>query len=284
MRLAVAAPGTTTRLSWLILLLGIAAGLAVVGLLQLRREQELSRLRTDFTSSVSHELRTPLAQILLSGETLALERARSDEERAEAASVIVKEARRLIRIVENVLSFARLERGGHAVDPRPARVAPLLRAILTPWVPMAEGRVRIATQFDESAWAMVDAGALTQVVHNLLDNAVKYGPAGQTLRVGLTREPGLVRIAFEDQGPGVAEADRVRIWQPFVRAAPSGGGTGLGLAVVRDLIVAHGGTVAVESVSTGGARFSVTLRACDPLPPEEGRDTPGGAEAMARAR
>ena len=101
----------SARLPLLLALLVLCGGLAAIGLRQLRREHELARLRSDFTSSVSHELRTPLAQILLYGETLALERARNDEERRAAADTIVHEARRLMRLVDNVLHFAKLERG-----------------------------------------------------------------------------------------------------------------------------------------------------------------------------
>jgi signal transduction histidine kinase len=264
-RLAILAPGNALRLPWLIGLLAVAAGFVAVGLLQLRREQELTRLRNDFTSSVSHELRTPLAQILLSGETLALGRARSEQQEQQVAGVIVAEARRLIRMVENVLRFAQLERGVHQVDPRPARLAPLLRAVLTPWLAMMDGRVRIVTNLDEQASGVVDADAMTQVLHNLLDNAVKYGPDGQTITVSLERAGMRIRLAVEDEGPGVPPELRTRIWESFVRGHTAehrvAGGTGLGLAVVRELIQAQGGTVAVEDGHNGGARFVVEVPA-----------------------
>lgn len=263
-RLAILAPGRALRLPWLIGLLAVAAGLVAVGLMQLRREQELTRLRSDFTSSVSHELRTPLAQILLSGETLALGRARGEQEEQQTAAVIVAEARRLIRMVENVLRFAQLERGVHQVDPRPARLAPLMRAVLTPWLAMMEGRIRIVTTLDEQASGVIDADAMTQVLHNLLDNAVKYGPEGQTITVSLERAGARIRIAVEDEGPGVPPELRARIWDSFVRGHTVeqrvAGGTGLGLAVVRELIVAQGGTVTVEDAARG-ARFVVDVPA-----------------------
>lgn len=261
-RLALLSPGSALRLPWLIGLLLVAAGLVTVGLLQLRREQELSRLRTDFTSSISHELRTPLAQILLSGETLALGRVRDEQEEQQTAGVIVREARRLIRMVENVLRFAQLERGVHQVDPRPARLAPLIRAVLTPWLAMMDGKVRIVTTLDEQASAVIDADAITQVLHNLLDNAVKYGPDGQTITVTLDRVDDRVRIAVEDEGPGVAPELRTRIWDSFVRGESvehrAAGGTGLGLAVVRELVLAQQGSVMVGDAPRG-ARFVVEL-------------------------
>lgn len=261
-RLAILAPGSALRLPWLIGLLVVAAGFVAVGLLQLRREQELTRLRTDFTSSVSHELRTPLAQILLSGETLALGRARSEQQEQQIAGVIVAEARRLIRMVENVLRFAQLERGVHQVDPRPARLAPLLRGVLTPWLAMMDGKVRIVAELDEQASGVIDADAITQVFHNLLDNAVKYGPDGQTITVSVEQTNGRVRIGVEDEGPGVPVDLRARIWDSFVRGNTgehrAAGGTGLGLAVVRELVQAQSGRVWVED-GAKGARFVVEL-------------------------
>jgi len=114
--------------------------------------------------------------------------------------------------------------------------------------------------------APVDSGALTQIVLNLLDNAVKYGPAGQTVTVSLARRDGMARIAVADQGPGVPEGERAHIWEPFVRVARRGNetdGSGLGLAVVRDLVQGHGGIVDLES-SPSGACFTVSLPACQP--------------------
>jgi signal transduction histidine kinase len=285
--LQVGRPDAAARLPWLVALLAVSAGLALVALRQVRREQELARLRSDFTSSVSHELRTPLAQILLSAETLALGRARSESERAGAARVIVDEARRLIRMVENVLSFARLERGVHQLDCRAARVAPQVRDVLTRWLAAAGEAPRIVPDLDESAWARLDAGALAQVLQNLLDNAVKYGPRGQAVTVRLWRGGDVVSLSVEDEGPGVPDAARERIWEPFVRANGREGraaGTGLGLAVVRDLVRAMGGDATVERASAGGARFTVTLPACEPEPPGRSGVPPSPGEAMAQGR
>jgi len=114
--------------------------------------------------------------------------------------------------------------------------------------------------------APVDSGALTQIVLNLLDNAVKYGPAGQTVTVSLARRDGMARIAVADQGAGVPEEERAHIWEPFVRVARRGNvidGSGLGLAVVKDLVQGHGGDVDLES-SPSGACFIVSLPACQP--------------------
>jgi signal transduction histidine kinase len=274
-----------SRLPLLLGLLALTTGLAAIALIQLRREHELARLRADFTSSVSHELRTPLAQILLYAETLSLERVRTPTERRDAAETIVQETRRLMHLVDNVLHFARAEqgRGSNRLDPQPTRLAPALRAILTTFAPLADAHsVRLRTDFDEALVAVADAGALRQIVLNLLDNAVKYGPPGQVVTVGAARADGRVRLWVSDEGPGIPVSDRERIWHPFVRltrdrggllGGPARGGSGIGLAVVRELVELQDGRAWVEPAPmtasgppatagrgpTAGARFVVEL-------------------------
>jgi signal transduction histidine kinase len=230
--------------------------------LQLRREHELARLRSDFTSSVSHELRTPLAQILLFGETLSLGRARSDEERRQAAGTIVQEARRLMHMVENVLHLSRLERGVPPVSPAPVVLAPELTRIAEDFrrLPAAAG-MELRTRLEPEVEANVDTGALRQIVLNLLENAGKYAP-GSPVTLGLERSGNEARVWVEDQGAGLADDDLERIWLPFTRGAAgphaSSGGSGIGLAVVRALAEAQGGT-AMAANHEGGCRFTVTL-------------------------
>jgi signal transduction histidine kinase len=270
-RLVVTEPGA--RLPLLLGLFALTAALTAVATLQFRREQELLRLRQDFTSSVSHELRTPLTQILLFGETLELGRAGGEDARREAVSVIVQEARRLAHLVENVLHLSRAERRMVRVSPLPALLAPLLREIVERFAPLAGAdAVRIRTELDETLLGLVDADALHQVVINLLDNAIKYGGDGPvTLRTAL-REAA-ARIEVEDAGPGVPATAQARIWEPFVRLRPDIGvpGSGIGLAVVRELVAAHGGTCRVETASSGGARFVLELPGAGRLDPAAGR-------------
>jgi signal transduction histidine kinase len=258
-RLVVTEPAA--RLPLLLGLFALTAALTAVAALQFRREQELVRLRQDFTSSVSHELRTPLTQILLFGETLELGRADGEDARREAVSVIVQEARRLAHLVENVLHLSRAERRMVRVQPAAALLAPLLLEIVERFAPLAGAEaVRIRTELDETLVALVDADALHQVVINLLDNAIKYGGQGPvTLRAVL--RGGAARIEVEDAGPGVPGAERGRVWEPFVRLRPDGHipGSGIGLAVVRELVTAHGGSCTVETAPEGGARFVLEL-------------------------
>jgi signal transduction histidine kinase len=219
------------------------------------------RLRQDFTSSVSHELRTPLTQILLFGETLELGRADGEDARREAVAVIVQEARRLAHLVENVLHLSRAERRMVRVNPSPVLLAPLLREIVERFAPLAGAdAVRMRTELDEQLLAPADAEALHQVVINLLDNAIKYGGRGPvTLRA--TLRDGRARIEVDDTGPGIVASDRLRVWEPFVRLRPDAAvpGSGIGLAVVRELVAAHGGACRVEAAPAGGARLVIEL-------------------------
>ena len=255
-------PGS--RLPILLGLLALTGALAAVALMQLRREHELARLRADFTSSVSHELRTPLAQILLFGETLELGRVRSDADRRLAVETIVHEARRLMHMVDNVLHFARTAEGRMQLAPTPTELGSLTDSIVATFAPLANERgVKVVTEIREPVHALVDCGALRQIVLNLLDNAIKFGPRGQTVRLIVERVAERARIAVEDDGPGIPLSDRERIWSPYVRLrrehSVANEGSGIGLAVVRELADLHGGEAFVETTERGGSRFVVEV-------------------------
>jgi signal transduction histidine kinase len=258
-----------SRLPILIALLAVTAGLTLIAGLQLHRERVLSRMRSDFVSRVSHELRTPLTQIRMFAETLLLDRVRSEDERAHYLAIIDREARRLSHLVENVLRFSRTERGEVRLAPRPHDLGPLLRGLLDEFRPLAAGRgVRLAARVEDGAIASVDDDALRQVLLNLLDNAVKYGPDGQEIRVGVTPGPAAIRVWVEDEGPGIPSRDRERIWQRFFRLKAHResaiAGTGIGLTVVRELVALHGGRSWVESGERRGARFVVEFPTIQP--------------------
>ena len=272
-----------SRLLVLFGLLVLMAGLVTIAVMQLRREQELARLRADFTTGVSHELRTPLAQILLYGETLMLERTRSERERRAATEVIVREARRLMHLVENALHFARADREILRLAPEPVALGPLTREILVAFAPLAwAANVTIRDLIEDESAVVIDAAAWRQIVLNLLDNAVKYGPAGQTITVRLVRDTDHVCLSVDDEGPGVPVDDRERIWAPFVRLTSTRNGpmgTGIGLAVVRDLVSRHGGRAWATSAQHGG-RFVVELPAAAPKESDQGDGRPPSRAAL----
>jgi len=279
-------PGS--RLPILLGLLALTVALAAVALMQLRREHELARLRADFTSSVSHELRTPLAQILLFGETLELGRVRSDADRRLAVETIVHEARRLMRMVDNVLHFARTTEGRLQLERMPTALGPLVESIATTFEPLAAERgSHVVTDVRESVTANVDAGAFRQIVLNLLDNALKFGPPGQTVRLTVDRVDARARLAVEDEGPGIPVADRSRIWSPYVRLrrdrSAAHEGSGIGLAVVRELTTLHRGEAYVEQAADGGARVVIELPIEAPTHETPATTTPSGARSRDHA-
>ncbi|HVT58582.1 MAG TPA: HAMP domain-containing sensor histidine kinase [Thermoanaerobaculia bacterium] len=257
-----------SRLPFLVVLLALTAGLSLTAVLQLRREQALSNLRSDFVSRVSHELRTPLTQIRMFTETLLLDRVRSDEERRRSLEIIDRESRRLTNLVENVLRFSRGERGEDYVEVRARDVVPLVRQMLLDFEPFARDRARLLVALPEQAIAQVDESALHQILLNLLDNAVKYGPEGQEIRLELRPGRQGVQISVEDQGPGIPLQKRELVWQRFYRLPrdleSAIAGTGIGLAVVRDLVDLLGGRAFIADGNGQGARFVVELRAGRP--------------------
>ena len=233
-------------------------------LVQLRREAQFARMRADWVSSVSHELRTPLAQIRMFAETLLLRRARSEGERQRSLEIIDQEARRLTHLVENVLHFSRAGRGAHRIIPQVVDIATQVEDVVDAFSPLARSRrADLRVDLQPGVVAPVDAGALRQMLLNLLDNAVKYGPVGQTVVVRTRMDSTCVRIEVDDQGPGIPARDRARVWQPFRRlerdAESATGGSGIGLSVVRELASLHGGRTWVEDAPSGGARIVVEL-------------------------
>lgn len=270
-------PGARARLansttggwtSTLMSLVALATGMVLMALYHLRRAMHLTAMRSRFITSVSHELRTPLAQIRMFAETLGYGRARSDEERHRFIAILHREAIRLSELVENVLQFARLDQRKEqlafaSVDLR--RESDDAAASLAP-IAAAHGAT-IVNAVPPGALVWADRGAVRRIILNLLDNALKYGPAGQTISIGAAAEAGRVVLRVDDQGPGVPAGARETIFRAFERhgVGPSSPtGSGIGLTIVRELAGALGGTVHVEERPGGGARFVVTLLAAPP--------------------
>jgi signal transduction histidine kinase len=252
-----------SRLPELLATAFVAVSLLGLLLFQFRRQEELGRLRDDFVSGVSHELRTPLAQIRLLAELLRMGKVPT-EDKDRSLRIIDQEARRLSFLVESILSFTRTKAG--ELSPVPTDVATEIGEIVSGFEPLAQAQsVRLTARLEPGLTADVDRGALRQVLLNLLDNAVRYGPAGQRVTVttaAVASDTWTLEVA--DEGPGIPPDERERIFAPYYRmqrdASGAIGGTGIGLAVVRQLVQQHGGEVRVANASGGtGARFIVTL-------------------------
>jgi signal transduction histidine kinase len=252
-----------SRVPLLLGAVGLTLALILIALVQLRRQQELFRLRADFVAGVSHELRTPLAQIRLFSDLLASERL-EEGQRRRSIRILGEEAQRLTYLVENVLRFSRSERTADRISPVPLEVAPLLREIVDGFLPLARSReARLTVVAPAGLRAPLDADAVRQVLLNLLDNAAKYGPRGQRVEVSAAEEDGWLRIRVDDEGPGIPEPERDRIWEPYRRLAreveAATGGSGIGLAVVRELVELHGGRAFAADRPGGGSRFVLRL-------------------------
>ena len=254
------------RTGVLALIFSLAGALAVLAIVQLRREDQLALLRQDFVASVSHELRTPLAQVRLFTETLRLGRTRNDEQKGWALENIDRETRRLSNLVENILHFSRAERGVQHIDREPADLGISVREAISSFRPLLpERKGTILAEVPDGLVAEIHEDSIRQVVLNLLDNAARYGREGQTIRVRGSATASTVRIDVEDQGPGVEVEEREKIFEPFHRGSRALGtvvvGSGIGLAVVKQIVAAHEGRVWVEDVQGGGARFSFEVPA-----------------------
>jgi signal transduction histidine kinase len=245
-------------------MLALSTLLVVTALLQLKREYELIAIRSDFVSNVSHELRTPLSQILIFTELLKLGRLRTRAEHDRSLDIIDQETRRLIRLVENVLQFSRTGGNRRPIEREDLKLPVVVSETLDAFRPLAAARgARLRSQVPASASVRADRSALRQIMLNLLDNAIKYGPKGQTVSIDVLPINGKTRIVVDDQGPGVPVEDRERVWQGYYRlkreANSAVAGSGIGLAVVRSLVTDMGGNAWVEDAEAGGARFVVEL-------------------------
>ncbi len=251
-----------SRIPLTVVLALATAVMLIATVIQTIRERSLAKLRAEFVSSVSHELRTPLAQIRMFAETLRLGRMPSSEERDRSLAIIDKEARRLTNLVENVLLFSKPAKTIVTGNMSRTDLSELVREVVESYRPLSDARaVRVETDV-AAVSAPVDASGLKQAILNLLDNAIKYGPEGQTVRVTLGLSNNEARIVVEDQGPGVPATQRSVIWNRFERLArdreSTTTGAGIGLAVVRELMTSQGGRCWVEDGDVG-ARFVLAV-------------------------
>ncbi len=251
-----------SRLPLLLAALAAAVMLLVSAIWLFIRETAVMKLREEFVSQVSHELRTPLTQIRMFAETLLFDRTRSEEEEKRSLAIIDRESRRLSHLVENVLRISKVS-DEVQLDCAEEPLGPLLEDICgTTQSVYPTVIVRVAVTGQPRAW--VDRNALRQVIINLLDNAIKYGPEGQTIAVAARVDDGVATLSVEDQGPGIPHAERTRVWDSFYRLGRERdtaiGGTGIGLAVVRQLVTAMRGRCWIEMPESGtGTRVVVEL-------------------------
>jgi heavy metal sensor kinase len=220
-----------------------------------------------FAADAAHELRTPLT-VLRGGLEVALRNPRSAAEYERVLRSSLEEVGRLIRMSEDLLLFSRATAGLEGAR-APMDVERIVLDAAEVGVRLAE-HTGVAVRVKETApvTVMGDAGALRRAVVNLVENAVKYTPSLGTVELTLTREPAWAVIAVSDTGPGIDPADATRVFEPFVRLDTARtretGGTGLGLAIAHAIVVAHGGSITLQSQPGAGATFTIRLPRTEP--------------------
>ncbi len=247
--------------SWLVVIVGLTVVLVAAA-----RERKLSNLKSDFVANVSHELKTPLSLVRMFGELLQSGRVENDEKRQQYLQIIVSESERLGALIENVLDFAKVERGKAAYQFAPASVKDVVsRAVEACRVRAQREKVELLLeQSDDMPAVEIDERAIEIAVINLVDNALKYAPDGQRVVIKTQNRKGYVEIRVNDEGPGIPVEDRKRIFDRFERGrgaqAKQIRGSGIGLALVKHIAEAHGGRAYCESAEPRGSSFVLTIK------------------------
>jgi signal transduction histidine kinase len=229
------------------------------------RELAVAKLKSDFVSNVSHELRTPLALIRLYAETLELGRISNPGKHQEYYKIIRKESERLTSLINNILDFSRIESGKKEYSFRETDVADLVRSTLESYrFEIEQNGFQFEEKIDNDLPQLwMDREAIARSLLNLVNNAVKYSATEKYLGVHLYRHNGSVSLEVVDHGIGIPEKEQLKIFEKFYRVGDplvhNTKGSGLGLSLVRHIVQAHGGEVAVESELGQGSKFIITL-------------------------
>jgi two-component system, OmpR family, sensor histidine kinase KdpD len=237
------------------------------------------QLRSSLLSSISHDLRTPLAVLVGLAESLALTRPPLTETQARLAMTLQEEARRMSAQVDNLLDMARLQAGKVKLNrewqPLEEIVGSALKVMETA---LAAHPVRVDLP-EDLPLIEFDAVLIERVLCNLLENAAKYTPPGTRILIGVALGAGLIEMRVEDDGPGLPKGGEEALFQKFERGERESTtpGVGLGLAICRAIVAAHGGTMCAENRAEGGARFVFSLPRGSPPPVMEEAMEPGGA-------
>jgi signal transduction histidine kinase len=228
-------------------------------------ELALAKLKSDFVSNVSHELRTPLALIRLYAETLELGRISTPGKHQQYYEIIRKESERLTSLINNILDFSRIEAGKKEYSFRETDVADLVRSTLESYrFEIEQNGFEFEQKIDNNLPPLtVDREAIARSLLNLVNNAVKYSAGRKYLGVHLYRREGNVNLEVEDHGIGIPPKEQLKIFEKFYRVGDplvhNTKGSGLGLSLVRHIVLAHGGQVAVESAPGRGSKFIIIL-------------------------
>jgi two-component system phosphate regulon sensor histidine kinase PhoR len=250
---------------------GEAGSFRIVQLIDRTGAYAAERMRIDFVAIASHELRTPLASILGFIETLSDEAGADPDVRARFLKVMFDEARRMQRLVEDLISLSRIEAEKHELPNAVVDLARLIAEVRAEIFDMGDDRGHAVTlDVDPDASAICgDRARLSQMLHNLVGNALKYGRPGTPVAVALRRDGGMVRLTVTDEGEGIAPEHIPRLTERFYRIdagrSRALGGTGLGLAIVKHIVERHRGRLDVASKAGVGTTVTVLLPPADQM-------------------
>jgi signal transduction histidine kinase/ActR/RegA family two-component response regulator len=229
---------------------------------------EAMRARTDFLSRVSHELRTPLNSIL--GFAQLLEMTELSARQEESVEQILKGGRHLLQLIDDVLDISRIDSGTMSINPEAVQVRTAVANVVALLEPLAaERRISIEREdIPDDLFARADGRRLRQVLLNLLSNAIKYNHEDGCVRFSASRAPaGRVRVEVTDTGLGISSTEQAKLFRPFERLSATRSeveGTGLGLALSKQLLESMGGTLSFESALGEGSTFAAELAAAEP--------------------
>lgn len=225
------------------------------------KERKLEELRRDFVANVSHELRTPLSYLQGYTELLLDGMAKTKDEQNKYLNIILDESLRLKRLVNELLDLTQLQTGNLNLKKDTVNLAELVTKVIAKLNPIAEKRcVKLELQSNkEDNVVLGDADRLEQVLINLLDNALRYSPNNESIKIEVTEEEQFIRVGLTDKGQGIPNEELNLIWERFHRVdkarSRQHGGTGLGLAIVKNIIEAHHGKVGVVSCEGKSTTF-----------------------------
>ncbi|MFB7252057.1 sensor histidine kinase [Microbacterium sp. NPDC056234] len=251
----------------------VGARLTLLVIRDVTEQERLDQMRRDFVANTSHELKTPVASVSLLAE--AIESAAEDPAQVRIfASRISAEATRLGQLTGRIMSLSRLQAADGLADVATVAIDEVVAASIEAHAVQAgSAGVELARGGDRGIWVRGDAQILIEAVGNLIANAIVYSPRGSRVGVGVRVDEGVVEIAVSDQGIGISESDRERIFERFYRADEARsrrtGGTGLGLSIVKHAIHRHGGEVRVWSRPGRGSTFTIRLPRIDAPEPED---------------
>ena len=239
------------------------AGAVLVTLRDMTEVRRIERMRTDFVANASHELRTPLATLIGFVETLQGPARNDASARARFLGIMGEQARRMSRLIDDLLSLSRVEQNLHLRPSTTVDLTEIARHMRDALTPIAgEMGATIAIEAPTPVYVRGDRDELLRVAENLVENAIKYGGPG-LVKVSVSQDGNAGTLCVEDRGPGIAPEHLPRLTERFYRiddeASRSKGGTGLGLAIVKHIVARHQGRLLIWSEPMKGARFSVVL-------------------------